>query len=372
MGNTIQKLCETGQSIWCDNLGRGMLNAGELQRLMDLGIVGVTSNPTILMKSVTGGTDYDQLFDSLLSDESDVKSLYEGLVLPDIVDAADILRPVYDKTGGLDGLVSLEVSPKLAYDTDATVEEARRLFAALNRPNVFIKVPATHEGVPAIETLISEGINVNVTLIFSMKMHEKVMQAYIAGLERRARSGGDLSKVASVASFFVSRVDTKIDALLEQRRNAHGNIDGLLGQAAIVNARLAYARFEEVFDTNGPFGALASKGARVQRPLWASTSTKNPAYSPTLYIDQLVGPQTVNTLPPASIEAVLEGGSTTVTLRDDLDAGREVLEKLETLGIELDTVTDELLTEGVDAFAQSFEELLSNLAEKQRKVGTTG
>lgn len=365
VSNTIQKLYKQGQSIWCDNLGRGMIDSGELQHWIDLGVVGVTSNPTIFMKAITGGTDYDGVLQRLLAEGRSGVELYEGLVLPDVADAADILRPIYDRTDGVDGYVSLEVNPKLAYNTDETIAEARRLFGTLDRPNVLIKVPATDEGVPAIETLIGEGINVNVTLVFSIAMYEKVMRAYIDGLQRFDSAGGDLSKVASVASFFVSRVDTLVDKLLKEKHPPRTDIEDLLGMAAIANAKLAYARFEQVFDLSGDFAALAVRGARVQRPVWASTSTKNPDYPPTKYVDGLVGPNTVNTLPPNTIDAALHEGGTEVTIRHDLPGAHAVFEQLEKLGIHGEAVTDKLLADGVDLFARSFDDLLAGLTQKQ-------
>ncbi len=368
MSNTIQDLYEVGQSIWCDNISRGMIDSGELTRLIELGIVGVTSNPTIFMKAITGGSDYDARFTELLEQGKDLMAIYEGLVLPDIADAADLLRPVYDRTDGGDGFVSIEVNPKLADDTDATVEEGRRLFRTLGRPNVMIKVPATDAGFPAIEQLISEGVNVNVTLIFSLDAHEQVMEAYQAGLGRLSAAGGDLSRVASVASFFVSRVDGLVDKLLEERRGTGAKVDHLLGQAAVGNARLAYARFEEAFSPTGEFAPLADRGARVQRPLWASTSTKNPAYSPTKYVDTLVGPHTVNTLPPPTIDATLALDGAPVTIRDDLHTASQVVEELAQLGIDMHTVTDKLRVDGVAAFTRSFDELLDNLRAKQQQL----
>ncbi|MHC4698257.1 MAG: transaldolase [Planctomycetota bacterium] len=364
MSNTIEKLYELGQSIWCDNISRGMIDTGELQRLIDLGVVGVTSNPTIFLKAVTGGSDYDELFNELLAEGLETQAIYEGLVLPDIADAADILRPVYERTNGVDGYVSLEVDPKLAYDTEATVAEARRLFNTLSRPNVFIKVPGTEEGIPAVETLIAEGVNVNVTLIFGIDIYMKVVRAYMNGVRRYAVSGGDPSMVASVASFFVSRVDTLVDKLLEKHGTGR-DVDHLFGKAAIANARLAYACFEEVFTPEGEFAELAARGARVQRPLWASTSTKNPAYPDTIYVDGLVGPQTVNTLPPATIEAALNHGKTDVTIDEDLDEARAVLMELANLDIDIHAVTDKLRVDGVDLFARSFNDLLSNLESKR-------
>ncbi len=371
MASVVEKFYRQGQSIWCDNLSRNMIDSGELQRRIDAGVVGVTSNPTIFMKAITGSADYDAPFDRLLGEGLGTQAIYEGLVLPDVADAADLLRPVYDRTDRVDGYVSLEVSPSLAFDTKGTIAEAKRLHAALNRRNVLIKVPATEEGMPAIEALIAEGISINVTLIFSLTMYEKVMRAYLDGLTRLDENGGDLGEVASVASFFVSRVDTLIDSLLEDRPSA-GEIDHLLGRAAIANAKLAYARFEEVFAETGDFGALAAKGARVQRPLWASTSTKNPAYSPTMYVDGLMAPRTVNTLPPATIDAMTGSNLPTCTIRDDLAGCRALFDELKSQGIDIDEVTGKLLKDGVALFAQSFDELLANLERKRKQVRAAG
>ena len=372
MPTTIHKIHEVGQSIWCDNISRGMIDSGELQRLIDLGIVGVTSNPTIFMKAITGGSDYDQRIEALQAGGCDLMGLYEGLVLPDIVDAADILRPVHDRTDGVDGFVSFEVSPKLAYDTAGTVEEARRLHAEIDRPNVFIKVPATEQGIPAIETLIGEGISVNVTLIFGIDMYEKVMRAYIDGVHRLASGGGDVTRIASVASFFVSRVDTLVDGLLQEKRAAGEKVDHLLGKAANANAKVAYARFGEVFGKGGAFDELAASGARVQRPLWASTSAKNPAYPDTIYVDPLIGPDTVNTLPPKTIEAVLDHGATKSAIADHLSEARQALSEIAALGIDMKEVTKKLESDGVASFAKSFDELLENLAAKQQRLTAAG
>jgi len=318
------------------------------------------------MKAITGSDDYDVLIERLAAEGRDTMGVYEGLVIPDIADAADQLRPVYDRTKGLDGYVSLEVNPGLAYDTDGTIAEAKRLHDQIDRPNVLIKVPATNEGIPAVESLIADGVSVNVTLIFSITMYEKVMRAYIDGLTQRDRAGKDVAGVASVASFFVSRVDSLVDKRLGEL-GAEG--DGLAGQAAVANARLAYRRFEEVFAADGDFAPLAAKGARVQRPLWASTSTKNPDYSPTLYVDTLVGPHTVNTLPPPTIDATLALDSVKVTVRDALNDAESLFARLAERGIHMAEVTDQLRREGVDAFAASFDELLSNLEEKLASLG---
>ena len=369
MSNTIKRIFEQGQSIWCDNISRKMLDGGELARLIDLGIVGVTSNPTIFMKAITGGSDYDDLFRKLLARGLDTPAIYEGLVIPDIADAADLLRPVYDTTNGLDGFVSIEVNPKLAFDTQATLTEARRLSEALDRPNIFIKVPATEEGFPAIETLIGEGISVNVTLIFGLDAHEKVMQAYINGVRKLDAAGGDVSKVASVASFFVSRVDTLVDKLLAEKKTGGAAVDHLFGKAAVANARLAYARFLEVFRDDGAF---AAKRARVQRPLWASTSAKNPDYRDTMYVDDLIGPNTVNTLPPATIEAVLDHGRTDVVIEKYLDDDRKVMADLAGVGIDIQSVTDKLRVDGVASFTDSFEKILADLSRKRTELRVAG
>lgn len=365
MATRIQQLYGLGQSVWCDNLSRVMIDSGELQRLIDLGVVGITSNPTIFMKAIGAGGVYDERLAELSSRGLTAIEIYEQLAIADIADAADILKPVYERTHGVDGFVSLEVNPHLAHDTAGTIAEAKRLWAALSRPNVFIKVPATAEGIPAIEALIAEGISVNVTLIFSLASYEQVMRAYIEGLKRRRAAGGELANVASVASFFVSRVDTMIDQILEQLRLQGTNVSGLSGKAANANAKLAYAKFERVFDSNGEFGALAAKGAKVQRPLWASTSTKNPAYQDTIYVDNLIGPNTVNTMPPQTLEATLDHGQVATTIRDGFQDAQRVLMRLADLDIDMSTVTSQLLRDGVKLFAESFDSLLENIRQKQ-------
>lgn len=366
--NHIQHLQSLGQSVWCDNLGRGMLDAGELRRLIDLGVTGVTSNPTIFMKAIAAGHDYDGRMAVEDAPGLSVVDLYERLVIPDIAEAADLLRPIYERTDGVDGYVSLEVNPKLAYDPHGTIAEARRLHARLNRPNVLIKVPATQQGVAAIEQLIAEGISVNVTLIFSTAVYRQVMDAYVKGLARLAASGGDVSRVASVASFFVSRVDSAVDKFLEEKRRSGANVDGLLGQAAVANAKLAYQRFLEVFAPSGAFADLFRRGARVQRPLWASTSTKNPNYPDTLYVDTLIGPHTVNTMPPETLSATLDHATPVVTIDRDADRAKQTLARLGELGIDMEAVTDQLTLEGVQAFAKSFDELLANLTRKRQSA----
>ena len=294
MHPVLKKLADCGQSIWYDNVRRGMLDGGDMQALVDDGVVGVTSNPTIFMKAVTESDDYDEQIRRMASGGHDAPAIYDALTIEDIGRTADLFLPVYERTDRRDGFVSIEVSPKLAYDTQRTLAEAQRIYRALDRPNVMIKIPGTAEGLPAIEDALADGININVTLIFSADVYEDIMKAYLGGLQRYADAGNDPSRVASVASFFVSRVDSAIDPILAK----HADGQQLLGKAAIANSKIAYARFRELFA--GPrWEKLAASGAVVQRPLWASTSAKNPSYPDTLYVDNLIGEHTVNTLPPA-------------------------------------------------------------------------
>jgi len=360
--NTLQKLLEAGQSVWFDFIRRDILENGELQGLVDRGVRGVTSNPTIFDKAISGSDDYDQAMAELVAEGRTADEIYEALAVDDIRAAADILRPVYDSSSGGDGFVSLEVSPHLAADTAGTVAEGRRLFELVDRPNLMIKVPATPEGFPAIETLVGEGINVNATLIFSLEQYERTAAAYVAGLKKLASAGGDLSKVASVASFFVSRVDGVVDGKLAEAGDTQ-----LQGKAAVANARLAYARFEVIF-AGAEWDGLAAKGARVQRPLWASTSTKNPDYPDTLYVDELVGPHTVNTLPPNTLDAALDHGKAEPSVTSGLDEARAALGALGALGIDLDEVTSGLLAAGVKSFADSFDKLMAGIAAKREDL----
>jgi len=365
----LHQLAKLGQAIWFDYIRRSFITSGDLQALIDEGLRGVTSNPSIFEKAIAGSTDYDDALYRLVEEGKTVEEIYEALTLEDIQRAADLLRPVYDETDGADGYVSLEVSPNLAYDTEGTIAEARRLFAALARPNVMIKVPATPDGIPAIETLIGDGINVNVTLIFSLAHYEAVAKAYMAGLEKLAANGGDLSKVASVASFFISRVDAAVDRQLDEltRQSSIPNIQSLQGKIAIANAKAAYARFRQVF--SGPrWERLAARGARVQRPLWASTGTKNPLYPDTLYVDGLIGPDTVSTVPPATLNAFRDHGTVALTLEAGLDEARAQLAHLAEVGVHLDAVTQQLQDEGVAKFAKSFEALMDSIAEKREQL----
>ncbi len=360
--SNLEQLSKLGQAVWFDYIRRSFITSGELQKLVDQGVRGVTSNPAIFEKAIAGSADYDQDLNVLVEAGKSVEEIYETLTLEDIRRAADILRPVYDQTNGEDGYISLEVSPTLANDTNGTVAEASRLFNELDRPNIMIKIPATRAGIPAIETAISKGINVNVTLLFSLSHYEGTAQAYIAGLEKYAASGGDVSKIASVASFFVSRVDTAVDRELENL-----GVSSLQGKIAIANAKIAYARFKEIF-SGERWNKLASLGARVQRPLWASTGTKNPAYSDTLYVDNLIGLDTVNTVPPATLHSFLDHGTVSSTLEVDIDEARSQLAQLAKLGIALDAITQKLQDDGVAAFSKSFEVLMASIAGKREKL----
>ena len=365
MANTLQETRNLGQSIWYDNVSRGLIASGAMAALVEAGISGLTSNPTIFEKAISSGADYDEQLLALALAGADATGAFEGMAIEDIQAVADLLRPVYDATDGADGFASLEVSPTLAHDTEATVAEAQRLFAALDRPNVMIKVPGTPEGVPAVERLIGEGVNVNVTLLFHRDAYSDVRDAYVAGLERLAEAGGDLSRVASVASFFVSRVDTAVDGLLEPRVQAgEEELADLLGKAAIANAALAYRDFQETVATQR-FQVLKAKGARAQRPLWASTGTKNAAYSDVLYIDSLIAPDTVNTMPPATLESYLDHGQVALSLEPFIPEAECVLQALEDNGVSMTEVTDKLLADGVKAFADSFVTLLANVEEKK-------
>jgi transaldolase len=363
MTSAIARLNEYGQSPWYDNLARPLLTGGGLAKLVaDDGIRGVTSNPTILEKAIAAGEGYDEQLAACAKQGLSIEDTYWAVVLDDIVAATDVLRPVFDAQRGGDGFVSVEVAPTLAHDTQGTIEAARSLYSRVGRPNVMIKIPGTREGIPAIEETIAAGINVNVTLIFSLDRHAQVIEAYLTGLERLAGSGGDLSTVASVASFFVSRVDTETD-----RRLPEGS--PLRGRAAVANAKLAYQLFRQQF-SGARWDALAAKGARLQRPLWASTSTKNPAYPPTLYIDELIGPDTVNTLAPASIEALQrgEGNQRPNTVTEGVDEARQLMADLAAAGVDIDDVTDVLEREGVDSFAASFADAFGTIEKRRAEV----
>jgi transaldolase len=357
----IKQLLEFGQSPWYDTLTRPLARGGLRLLVDDDGIRGVTSNPTIFEKAMAAGDDYDEQLAELARAGVGIKDAYWALVLDDVSRAADVLRPVYDAANGTDGFVSIEVDPDLAADTAATTKQASELFATLGKPNVMIKIPATREGLPAIEDSLAAGLNINITLIFSLARYDEVIDAYLRGLERLAHTGKDLSKVASVASFFVSRVDTETD-----RRLPEGH--PLRGKAAVANAKLAYEQFRKRF-AGERWEALAAQGAQLQRPLWASTSTKNPAYSPTLYIDELIGPDTVNTLAQASVDVLRDHtGLRPNTVMEDVDGAREVMRQLAEAGVDIDDVTATLEREGVASFSQSFHDALETLEKKAREL----
>ncbi|MHB0936709.1 MAG: transaldolase [Armatimonadota bacterium] len=357
----LHELEDLGQGVWLDFIRRSFIASGGLREWIDRGARGVTSNPTILDKAIAGSADYDEEIRRLALLGKSAEEIYLNLALEDIGAAADLFLPIYESLGGRDGYVSLEVSPLLAYETEATIAAVRQLSGLFPQPNVFIKVPATAEGVPAIRALISQGISINVTLIFSLECYREVLEAYLGGLEDRFDAGQDITGVASVASFFVSRVDTAVDKDLEARGET-----ALLGKAAIANAKAAYAHFLEVVKTPR-WRRLADRGARVQRPLWASTSTKNPNYPDTLYIDNLIGPDTVNTVPLETLDAWLDHGRADLTLMSGLEEAQQQLGALAAAGIDLDAVTDQLTREGVQAFADSYHHLLASIEEKRRK-----
>jgi transaldolase/glucose-6-phosphate isomerase len=367
MANQLTELAAVGQSIWLDNIRRSMFASGDLQRLIEQGLRGMTSNPTIFEKAIGSGTDYDEQLRMLL-DERDPVAVFEALAIRDIRSACDLFRPVYDATEHLDGYVSLEVSPTLAHDTEGTIAAAARLWKTVDRPNVMIKIPGTAEGIPAIRATIGAGINVNVTLLFSVDRYEDAADAYLLGLEDRHTRGEATENIASVASFFVSRIDTAIDKKLQAKIDKGENLEYLLGQAAIANTKIAYQRFLKLFGGER-FAPLRAAGARVQRPLWASTSTKNPAYPDLLYVEPLIGHDTVNTVPPQTLDAILDHGHVRPdTILEDVDRARATIEALAQAQISLYDVTEELVAEGVKSFADSFEAMLGAIQAKVDKL----
>jgi transaldolase len=364
----LGELTKLGQAIWLDFISRSLIASGEMQALVSSGVQGMTSNQAIFEKAISGSADYDGDMQALARAGKDTDAIYEALAVKDIRAAADVLRPVYESTGGRDGYVSLEVSPFLARDTERTIAEARHLYETVGRPNLMIKIPATAEGLPAITASIGAGINVNVTLIFGIGNYTAVAEAYMAGLEKLAaaapstRGGHPVDRVASVASFFVSRVDTALDPQLEK-----AGARDLLGRIAVDNCRLAYAEYRRLLATPR-WQSLAAKGARPQRVLWASTSTKNPAYPDTLYVDELIGPDTVNTLPPETLKAFLDHGRAAATIAADVEGARQRVQRLPELGIDLARATAQLQEEGVAAFAKPFRALLDGIEAKRRRM----
>src|SRR5215468_475194 len=387
--NPLVEVEKLGQSIWYDNIRRALIDSGELaqkigalpagvtstlgQKVSGDDLRGITSNPTIFEKAITGSTDYNDAMRLLVAEGRSVNEIYEALVIEDIRRAADLFRPVYERTDKLDGYVSLEVSPLLAHNTESTIAEAKRLWEALDRPNVMIKIPATPEGLPAIRESIAAGININVTMIFAIENYEEVAEAYISGLEQRSAAGQPVDHVASVASVFVSRIDTAVDNQLEFRvrrsedENEKAKLSSLLGKAAIANAKMQYQRFKAIFSSER-FAKLKAQGARVQRPLWASTGTKNPNYSDVLYVESLIGPDTVNTLPPATFTAFRDHGKVLMTIEESLEEAKQTLAKLAEVGVDLNQVCQKLQDEGVKAFADSFESLMQSITSKRASM----
>jgi transaldolase len=363
--SNLHKLSEAGVSVWIDYLSRDLIQEGELERMMrEDAVVGVTSNPTIFQKAISSGSAYDDQIRELLEETDDPKEIFLALASKDVTDACAILRKVWDEGGGKDGYVSIEVDPTLAYDTEETVAQATRFHEEIDRPNLFVKIPATKPGLPAIEDMIARGKSINVTLIFSLKRYTEVAEAYLRGLERLVAAGGDPSTVASVASFFVSRVDTEADRRLDEI----GGQDELKGKLAIANAKLAYARYKELF-SGERWEFLAGHGASPQRCLWASTSTKNPEYRDVMYVEELIGENTVNTMPQETIEAFQDHGKIVPnTVERDLDKAREVFENLADVGVDYDDVTATLEHEGVEKFADSFKELLEGIKATSRQL----
>ncbi len=368
MANRIQQLAQLGQSIWYDNIQRKMITSGKLKAMTDEGLLGMTSNPTIFEKAIAGGSDYDESISTLIGDGRSTEDIYDALTIEDVGMAADVFKPVFDRTQGGDGYVSIEVSPKLAHETQATLDDARRLWKTLKRPNVMVKIPATKEGLPAIEQALTDGININITLMFSMEHYEVVAEAYLRALEKRVKAGKRIDRIASVASFFVSRVDTLVDAkLAEIIHQAGANAAlaaSLQGKVAVANSQVVYERFLQIFNSDR-FKKLQAKGAKVQRVLWASTSTKNPKYPDTIYVNTLIGPDTINTVPPETYDAIKDHADVKRTVDADLAGAHKVLSDLHLLSIHMNNVGEQLSAEGVDKFTKSFDQLLKVLDDKR-------
>jgi transaldolase len=373
MTNTIKQLhTEQDQSVWQDDISRDMLQDGTMQQHIDeIGIRGVTSNPSIFQKALAAGTAYDDDIRRMLGENMTPEAVFQALAVDDIRDACDLFRPIYDESDGADGFVSIEVLASLARDTEGTIKNARELWRAVDKPNLMVKVPGTKEGWPAIEQLLAEGININITLLFSLENYEKVARAYVAALKQRAAAGEPIDRLASVASFFVSRVDTAADKAIDQKI-AEGvtGIEDLKGKVAVANAQLAYKLFEQIF-SGAEWESLAKQGARVQRPLWASTGTKNPDYSDILYVETLIGPQTINTMPLKTMEAFLDHGVVKRTVDQSYGAAERVLERLyDEAGIDLDAITQKLEDDGIDAFVKSYDDLLAGVEEKKAALAS--
>ncbi|MGF1492278.1 MAG: transaldolase [Microcoleaceae cyanobacterium] len=378
--NHLIEIKDLGQSIWMDNLSRDLIESGDLKQMItDKGIRGITSNPAIFEKAIKGNAIYDKDIAEGISQNKSVMEIYESLVFEDIRNACDIFKPVYDQTEGLDGYISIEVPPTIAQDTESTVQEAIRYYKAIDRENVMIKIPGTPEGLPAVERVIAEGINVNVTLLFSVQSYIDTAWAYIKGLEARVEKDQDISKIASVASFFLSRIDVKIDKMIDQKlagiddMNQKAKLEKIKGKIAIANAKVAYQEYKKIIQTDR-WKALSAKGASVQRLLWASTSTKNPDYSDVMYVDELIGPNTVNTLPPSTIDACADHCDVENRVESNVEEANQLIASLQdpTVEIDLDQVMDELLTEGIDKFIKPFESLMGSLEEKTQQLTPVG
>jgi len=371
--NTLQQLHDVGQSIWLDYIDRTILRNGDLQRrIRDEALTGMTSNPTIFEKALAEGQEYDEQLRNATGDFTALE-LFELVATTDVRQACDAFRGAYDAANGEDGFVSIEVSPGAANDANATISEAERLWSTVDRPNVMVKVPGTEEGAEAVRRLIARGININITLLFSIDAYRRVIDAYMDGLEERVKAGKTIERIASVASFFVSRVDTEVDKRLDEKaRSAAGDrkaeLDALKGRAAVANAKLAYALFQERI-ASPRWKALEAKGAKLQRPLWASTSTKNPAYRDVKYVEELIGPHTVNTMPPQTIDAFRDHGEVERTVDQDVDVARQALQQLEDVGVSMEDVTRKLLVDGLASFQKSFDTLLAGLERKTRSLG---
>jgi transaldolase len=368
MRTKLHELAELGQSVWLDYIHRSLMQSGGLRDYIDQGLSGVTSNPTIFAEAITESNVYDDQIQRHALDGKSPQEIYEELTVEDSRMAADLLRPVFDQSGGMDGFFSLEVSPHLAHDKEGTVQEAFRLFKAVDRPNVMIKVPATEAGIQAFRELTEEGININVTLMFSLAQYDQVAEAFLSALENRVANVYNVKTIASVASLFVSRVDTKVDKLLD--RHAAPRAKALKGQIGIANAKIAYQHYKEFFQSER-WEHLAEKAAQIQRVLFGSTGTKNPEYSDVMYMDQLIGPDTINTAPPKTLKAFLDHGTVALTLERDLEEARARLAELAELGIDLEDVTREVLMEGVEKFAEPYDALIKTLAEKKKHLVTS-
>src|SRR5436309_7439477 len=374
MTNPLIELKALGQSVWLDDIDRGQLRSGLFGRLIDEdGLSGATGNPTIFEHSITHSSSYDEQMQQLLREGKSAQEIYEALAMTDVRTVADLLRPTYDRTDGRDGFVSIEVSPYLAQDTERTLSEVRRFWETIDRPNLMVKIPSTPAGVPAIRQALAEGININITLMFSLDNYRQVAEAYLSALEERLAAGKDISRIASVASFFVSRVDVLLDQLLEDKIKATSTsaeqqqFKALQGKAAIANARLAYQAFKQLFGTPR-FEALRQHGARVQRPLWASTGTKNPAYRDVLYVEELIGPNTVNTMPLKTLESFRDHGRVRHSVEEDIPQSQAVLSALESAGIEYQQMTNQLQKEGVQKFIDSFDKLFQCIEDKRKAL----